>query len=131
MVKTYRTNKEHEDYGLGILWDDRRSNLYIIDRDFKSKKHEYSANSYLEVLNAEVEPILAGLDNGYEFMQDNAYSYCRQGKIMVSRAWDSYDSQLAPYSPDLKPIEHVWWHLKSRVCEMFPEAAADKSESEY
>jgi len=43
-----------------------------MDRDFKSKKHRYSANSYLEVLDAEVEPIFEELDTGYLFMQDNA-----------------------------------------------------------
>jgi hypothetical protein len=36
-----------------------RSNIYIIDRDFESKKHGYSAASYLEVLDAEVAPIFA------------------------------------------------------------------------
>jgi hypothetical protein len=36
-----------------------------------------------------------------------------------------------PYSLDLNPIEHIWWHLKTRVCEIFPNVAADKSESEH
>ena len=26
-----------------------------------------------------------------------------------------------PYSPDLNPIEHVWWHLKKYVYEHYPE----------
>ncbi len=35
-----------------------------MDRDFESKKHRYSANSYLEVLEAEVEPMFKELDKG-------------------------------------------------------------------
>ena len=35
------------------------------------------------------------------------------------------------YSPDLNPIKHIWYHLKVRLYEMFPEVAADKSESEH
>jgi len=59
----------------GTFWDIRRSGYYIMDRDFESKKHRYSANSYLEVLNAEVEPIFATLDEGYAFIQDNVSIY--------------------------------------------------------
>ena len=43
-----------------------------MDRDFESTKHGYSANLYLEVLEAELAPIHAILDPGYLFMQDNA-----------------------------------------------------------
>jgi transposase len=35
------------------------------------------------------------------------------------------------YSPDLNLIEYIWWYLKVRVYEIFPEIAADKLESEY
>jgi hypothetical protein len=53
-----------------MFWGDgKHSELYIIDRDFEAKKHGYSANSYIEVLDA----ILPGhyTDDLY-FMQDNA-----------------------------------------------------------
>jgi hypothetical protein len=50
------------------FWDLGRSGLYIMDRDFESAKHGYSANSYLEVLEAEVKPIFEELEKGYEFM---------------------------------------------------------------
>ena len=43
-----------------------------MDRDFESLKHGYSANSYLEVLDAQVGLVYATLDPGYTFMQDNA-----------------------------------------------------------
>ena len=44
-----------------------------MDRDFESKKHGYSANSCLEVLDAMVAPAIAEInDPGYIFMQDNA-----------------------------------------------------------
>jgi hypothetical protein len=35
-----------------------------------------------------------------------------------------------PYSPDLNPIEHIWWELKTRLFKMFPEVARETSESE-
>jgi hypothetical protein len=44
-----------------------------MDRDFESKKHKYSVNSYLEVLDVIVAPVITELnDPGYIFMQDNA-----------------------------------------------------------
>jgi hypothetical protein len=56
----------------GCFWDNRRIGCYFIDQDFESKKHEYSANSYLEVLDIEIEPTFEELDNpGYIFIQDN------------------------------------------------------------
>jgi len=39
-----------------------------MDRDFKSAKYRYSAESYLEVLEAEVRPIFSTLALGYEFI---------------------------------------------------------------
>jgi len=68
MVQTYGTNKNIKVMVWGSFWDLGRSNLYIMDRDFESKKHGYSANSYLEVLNAEVAPIFEDLEPGYEFI---------------------------------------------------------------
>ena len=57
----------------GCFWDTGRTGLYLIDRDFESKKYGYSANSYLEVLDAMVAPAITELnDPGYIFMQDNA-----------------------------------------------------------
>ena len=68
MVQTYGTNKNMKVMVWGCFWDLGRTGLYIMDRDFESLKHGYSANSYLEVLEAEVAPWHQTLDKGYVFM---------------------------------------------------------------
>ena len=72
MVQTYGTSKNMKTMVWACFWDLGRSSLYIMDRDFESKKHGYSANSYLEVLDAEVDDIFKNNEPGYMYMQDNA-----------------------------------------------------------
>jgi hypothetical protein len=57
MVQTYDTNKNIKVIVWGAFWDTGRTNLYIMDRDFAAKKHGYSANSYLEVLDGELATV--------------------------------------------------------------------------
>ena len=108
MVQTYGTNNNMKVMVWGAFWDNGRGNLYTMDRDFESAKHGYSAESYLEVLEAEVYPIYSTLDPGYEFMQDNASihtaikvkEWFEERGIILLEDWP-------PYSPDLNPIEHI------------------------
>jgi hypothetical protein len=61
MIQTYDCHKNMKVMVLAVFWDTERTSLYIIDRDFESKKHGYSAASYLEVLEAQVS--LKGMSN--------------------------------------------------------------------
>jgi hypothetical protein len=54
MAQTYDYKKNMKAIVWGCYWDLGRTSLYIIDRDFESLKHKCSANSYLEVLDAEI-----------------------------------------------------------------------------
>jgi hypothetical protein len=50
MIQTYDCYKNMKVIAWATFWDTGKTSLYIINRDFESKKHGYSAASYLEVL---------------------------------------------------------------------------------
>jgi hypothetical protein len=56
MIQTYNAYKNMSIMVWGCFWDHGRSDLYVMDRDFESKKYGYSARSYLQVLDVQVAP---------------------------------------------------------------------------
>ena len=118
MVETYRTGKDLKIMVWAMFWGSERSSLYIMDRDFESLKHGYTANSYIEVLDAQVARYYT---NDKWFMHDNAPIHT------ANKVKDWFKEQgvdvtdWPPYSPDLNPIEHAWKKLKELMATIYPE----------
>ena len=92
----------------GYFQDDSKTNLYIIDYDFESKKYKYSTESYLEVLNIEVELVYEALSPGYTFIQDNTSIHTtKKVKKQFTNRGILYITDQPPYSLDLNPIEYI------------------------
>ena len=122
MEKTYDTTVRQRQggqvYGMGGFWRRERSDLYKLARDFEAKKMGYSANSYLELLN---DNLLGIWEPSLIFMQDNALIHTAK---KVKKWFDENGITIIdwpPYSPNLNPIEHVWYVLKQLVYQVNPD----------
>ena len=120
-VKTYKKGRDISVMVWGCFWSGKeggRSDLYIMDRDFESKKHGYSANSYLEVLEDQLPKCWMP---GLIFVHDNAPIHTANAVKKWFEEMDIPFTDWPPYSPDLNPIENAWALLKKKVLEMHPE----------
>ena len=126
-VTTYKKGKDLRIMVWAVFWGfGNRTPLYIMDRDFESKKNGFSANSYIEVLDVHVQYI----DDDICFMQDNASIHTTQKVkdwFAEQRVWCT---DWPPYSPDLNPIENAWHAMKCLALKMFPDIMQGGGKSE-
>ena len=100
--------------------------LYIMERDFESKKNRFSANSYIDMLDANVQYIEEGLC----FMQDNAFIHTAQKVKDWFAEQQVRCTDWPPYSPDLSPIKNAWYAMKCLALKMFLDITHSSRKSE-
>ena len=73
MVQTYKKGKDISVMVWAAIWwwngKVHKSDLVILERDWESKKHGYTAKSYINILEDQLHRIW---EPGMVFMQDNA-----------------------------------------------------------
>jgi transposase len=105
------------------------SPLVIMERDFASKKNGYSGKSYTKTLE---EGLLPQYLPGHIFVQDNAPIHNSNYTKDWLESHGIWTLEWPPYSPDLNPIEHMWWALKKMVYKLHPELVTmGNSESDW
>ena len=94
------------------FWDTMRSNLYVLKRDFVSKKMNYFVESYIRVLD---DNLLEIYESDLIFMQDNVLIHTARKVRKWFEENDVVVMKWSLYSLDLNSIEHLWFKLKELV----------------
>ena len=101
-----------------VFWYDGQSELIAIERDPLVQKHGYSTWSYIWALEEGLILIYKPLD---VYQMDNTPIHNSNLVKEWLETHGIWTLKFPPYSPDLNPIENLWWALKKKIIELHPE----------
>ena len=107
----------------GAIWLDesgcaRRSPLVIMERDMDAARCGYSAQSYISTLQ---RGLLPNWRRTQLFMHDNVRIHTAGAVRDFLDEHHIRTLDWPAYSPDLNPIEYLWWTLKKRMHQFYPQ----------